>query len=302
MKDWSKFDVEKELDKVDQEAFESYHQKNSKTRESELADLYSQKGKIYFQKNQYRKAITEYIQAIKCCSKSSKLSINCNNNIGLCHIKLNEFDCAICYLQNVVNVENNAKAFFRLATCYKNLDRIEDAINLLSKFKGHDKDIENIKNQLFAKPSPGMTNHRIWTPLNIEYTYDDPSDVDEAIDLKVVEDNSTNLIIAENLTSTLLIDDASKLPLAKNVAELQSNLNILPYHLKIEHISQYSYEKYNDLFQDGIEAEFIELIIQAIKDRKDRSIFWKNLKSLDRFQLAFMFVKKDLKLIAETFE
>eukprot|EP00835_Amoeboradix_gromovi_P004948 NODE_423_length_8874_cov_0.432023.p4 type:complete len:314 gc:universal NODE_423_length_8874_cov_0.432023:773-1714(+) len=306
-KNWDCYDVEAEIKKIDQFSYNEYHSSKKKvSKNNQLAQLYSDKGKIFFKKGEYGNAIKQYNLAADNASDKTLLK-NAYNNAGLCNYKLGNYSDAIPYFERVIEKEENTKAYFRMANCYSKLNRESEAISILAAIKGKDNEIDKLLEKLQKEitiPKTSNSNPSSqWVDVPIDIVSDSPSDTEE---YRYPQPVNSNNVIQEIDTkpSQKILDfqpvvlSAAELPLAKTVASLESSLSTLSYDQKVEYLSRYKPEQYKYLFKQGIEASHIELLIKCIEPKDNANIYWNEIKSLNRFKMVYMFVGEEYKAIA----
>ncbi|NLL31032.1 MAG: tetratricopeptide repeat protein [Clostridiales bacterium] len=81
-------------------------------------------GNNYYNKRDYKKAIASYKKAIE----KGESTTCANYNLGVCYIKLKEYDLAIPYFKKAISMQNESKYFFNLAYCYAMKNEIKKAL------------------------------------------------------------------------------------------------------------------------------------------------------------------------------
>lgn len=107
-------------------------------------------GNKFYTEKQFHKAINSY-----------KLSIDSNENvpcsyynIGVCYIKLKDFDCAIEMIKKSLSLQKESKYYFNLAYCYAMKQETNKALlyfNLAWSLDSSDSDCEKAIKLLLSK-------------------------------------------------------------------------------------------------------------------------------------------------------
>jgi tetratricopeptide (TPR) repeat protein len=107
-------------------------------------------GNNYYNKKDYKKAITSYKKAIE-----NGESTTCSYyNLGVCYIKLKEYDLAIPFLRKAIELQKESKYFFNLAYCYAMKNEIKKALinfNIAWSLDNNDEDCEKAINLITSK-------------------------------------------------------------------------------------------------------------------------------------------------------
>ena len=129
------------------EALESYEKgadfaKNEKSAEELLGRIYHNTGLIYFNKDQYKKAITYHWKAFEIFTKSrnDNLALITLNSIGANYTRLNDYKKALDYYFHVLKISEKLKneqqiglAFGNIGMVLKHLERPEKAYSYFEK-------------------------------------------------------------------------------------------------------------------------------------------------------------------------
>ncbi len=97
-----------------------------------LIDAVAAKGQLLYQKGAYREAVACFEK----CLKHRKRDAVLQNNLGMCHLNLNEFKEALCYFKAAAELQpKDQEIVFNLATVNIKLGEYRLAIDLLNSIK-----------------------------------------------------------------------------------------------------------------------------------------------------------------------
>ncbi|KAG0442403.1 Mitochondrial import receptor subunit TOM70 [Dictyocoela muelleri] len=129
-------------------AFYLFTKKDKNKEAQKLKD----KAKEYFQNGNYEKALKLYLKALSLIINSETLKKSILNNISLCYFLLKDYTKSINYSNKLLEIEpGNFKVLKRRYESHKALDLVKDALYDLSLLMKHDKQYENIFNELLEK-------------------------------------------------------------------------------------------------------------------------------------------------------
>lgn len=107
-------------------------------------------GNKFYTEKQFQKAIDSYKLSIE-----SKENVSCSYyNIGVCYIKLKNFDSAIDMIKKSLLIQKESKYYFNLAYCYAMKQETNKALiyfNLAWALDGSDADCEKAIKLILSK-------------------------------------------------------------------------------------------------------------------------------------------------------
>ncbi|WP_294393330.1 tetratricopeptide repeat protein [uncultured Clostridium sp.] len=89
---------------------------------------YFNEGNKFYNNKNYEKAIDYYTKAIV-----QNINVACSYyNIGVCYIKLKNFDEAISMLKKAISLQKESKYYFNLGYCYSMKNCLDKALRLFN--------------------------------------------------------------------------------------------------------------------------------------------------------------------------
>lgn len=111
---------------------------------------YFSEGNKFYNDSDYKSAIYAYKKAIE---MNDNLPC-CYYNIGVCHIKLKEYDAGIIVLKKAIEIQEESKYFFNLAYCHAMKNEVKKALinfNIAWSLDNNDEECEKAINLISKK-------------------------------------------------------------------------------------------------------------------------------------------------------